>query len=359
MTCSPLTQKLEASVFDITFSLPAPNYFITCAGGRCLPSVQDFSRTLFLTRPGVPERKSGIPPALATLSLTDFLKNKTIVGLKLERPLKMNLSNAIVNDLVKFKELICNAIVEQLEKPLDYDTTENVSATILDYGQLGNFDHEIKGSTSQVVFAGTFDDSKDSTHEIQFGWYGCDFKLASTRRAARKFQDSAEAGLHIAFSKIVSKTSSCHMNQKLLGPWNFHVDANWTEDKSTLQFQSETLTFYIGQQNCQTIKALVEKFESQGQKDPGFDTGIQRTVTEQVGDNLEQNYVDDLRAGAFHFVEKTEIEWSEAKPYQVIFTESPSAMTWIYPKPRTLSRLSVFPMPFVSADQLFGLHGRA
>ena len=29
-------------------------------------------------------------------------------------------------------------------------------------------------------------------------------------------------------------------------------------------------------------------------------------------------------------------------------------MTWIYPKPRTLSRLSVFPVPFVSADKLFG-----
>ena len=28
-------------------------------------------------------------------------------------------------------------------------------------------------------------------------------------------------------------------------------------------------------------------------------------------------------------------------------------MTWIYPKPRTLSRLSVFPLPFVSADKLY------
>ena len=77
-------------------------------------------------------------------------------------------------------------------------------------------------------------------------------------------------------------------------------------------------------------------------------------MTDPIIKPLEQNYVDDLRAGAFHFVEKREIEWSLAKPYQVIFTESPAAMTWIYPKPRTLSRLSVFPVPFVSADKLFG-----
>ena len=133
-----------------------------------------------------------------------------------------------------------------------------------DYSPLKKFD-QLNGSTSQVVFVGSFDDKKDSNHEIQLGWYGCDFKLATPPRKSQ--QDSVE--LNLAFHKIVSKTSSCHMNQRLLGPWNFHldIDANWTEDKNwpllTLQFQSETLTFYIGQQNCQTLKALVEKISKE------------------------------------------------------------------------------------------------
>ena len=109
MTCSPLSQKLEASVFDIVLSIPAPKYFIT-SYGRCMPGVQDFSRTLLLTRPGVPDDRSGIPPCLVTLSLTDFLKTKMSVALKLERPVKMNLSTSIVSDLLRSKELISTAL---------------------------------------------------------------------------------------------------------------------------------------------------------------------------------------------------------------------------------------------------------
>jgi hypothetical protein len=36
---------------------------------------------------------------------------------------------------------------------------------------------------------------------------------------------------------------------------------------------------------------------------------------------------------------------------QVVFTKSPAAMTWRYPQPRTLTRVSVFPVPFKSASE--------
>ena len=69
----------------------------------------------------------------------------------------------------------------------------------------------------------------------------------------------------------------------------------------------------------------------------------------------EQHYVDDLRAGAFQYV--TDEGGSEAeagiepKPYQVVFSSRPPAMTWRYPQPRTLTRVTVFPVPFMSASQ--------
>ena len=74
---------------------------------------------------------------------------------------------------------------------------------------------------------------------------------------------------------------------------------------------------------------------------------------------LEQQYFifiwfdySDLRAGAFHFVEKRKVERHEAKPYQVIFTDSPMAMTWMYPKPRAITRISVFPIPIIAGDEV-------
>jgi len=36
---------------------------------------------------------------------------------------------------------------------------------------------------------------------------------------------------------------------------------------------------------------------------------------------------------------------------QVVFTKNPAAMTWQYPQPRTLTRVSVFPVPFKSASE--------
>ena len=67
-------------------------------------------------------------------------------------------------------------------------------------------------------------------------------------------------------------------------------------------------------------------------------------------ENSEQHYSDDLRAGAFHFVEKAKFNWEETNPYQVVFTDSPLAMTWRYPKPRAITRLTVYPVPFIAAD---------
>ena len=37
--------------------------------------------------------------------------------------------------------------------------------------------------------------------------------------------------------------------------------------------------------------------------------------------------------------------------FQVVFTKNPAAMTWQYPQPRTLTRVSIFPVPFKSASE--------
>ena len=44
---------------------------------------------------------------------------------------------------------------------------------------------------------------------------------------------------------------------------------------------------------------------------------------------------------------------NEAKPYQVVFTDSPMAMTWMYPKPRAITRISVFPIPIMAGKDYY------
>ena len=108
VTCSPLDQKIEMSVYDLTLSLAGSNHCITCSGGRCLPTEQDFTRPIVQTRPGEPGRLSGIPPALFTLAVSSFLEHKDpIVHVKFERPLKLNVSPELMQSLTES----CNSIV--------------------------------------------------------------------------------------------------------------------------------------------------------------------------------------------------------------------------------------------------------
>jgi vacuolar protein sorting-associated protein 13B len=62
----------------------------------------------------------------------------------------------------------------------------------------------------------------------------------------------------------------------------------------------------------------------------------------------DQHYQDDLRAGAFQFVDASSGLSREdlPLPYQVVFWQAPPTMAWRYPQPRTLTRVDVFPVPF-------------
>jgi len=65
--------------------------------------------------------------------------------------------------------------------------------------------------------------------------------------------------------------------------------------------------------------------------------------------DTEQHYTDDLRAGAFQFLDATENMSREELPlpYQCVFWESgPPAMAWRYPQPRVITHMDVFPVPF-------------
>lgn len=64
----------------------------------------------------------------------------------------------------------------------------------------------------------------------------------------------------------------------------------------------------------------------------------------------EQHYQDDLRAGAFQFVDAATKDDDLPLPYQVVFWEDPPTMTWRYPQPRALTRVDIFPVPFVLAS---------
>ncbi|KAK3850769.1 hypothetical protein Pcinc_042542 [Petrolisthes cinctipes] len=58
-------------------------------------------------------------------------------------------------------------------------------------------------------------------------------------------------------------------------------------------------------------------------------------------------YQDDLRAGIFQYVS---LALEDPRPYQVVFDKMAGTMVWCYPEPRTLTRVDIFPVPFIAAS---------
>lgn len=61
-------------------------------------------------------------------------------------------------------------------------------------------------------------------------------------------------------------------------------------------------------------------------------------------------YQDDLRAGVFQYIKNA--THTKPKPYQILFDNSSGTMIWRYPEPRALTRVDIFPVPFVDASDL-------
>ena len=78
-------------------------HFLLAGENHILPEWSSFGVFWLETRPGEPNHKTGIPPSLYTLRVTDFLQKSAGISIKLERPLKVNFS---VDKLQKMQSLL-------------------------------------------------------------------------------------------------------------------------------------------------------------------------------------------------------------------------------------------------------------
>ena len=73
VSLQPRKQKMDISFFDVAVRSVPKGFSIKATDSKKLPRPDDFTTSWIETRPGDPHRKTGIPPALFTLSVFDFL----------------------------------------------------------------------------------------------------------------------------------------------------------------------------------------------------------------------------------------------------------------------------------------------
>ena len=94
MHCVLILQKVDISCFDASVRLPSFKNAkpILCPAGRRLPEWQvDFPSRWFQTRPGEPDPKSGVPPALLTCTVAQQPGGSPVLKAAVERPVKIDL----------------------------------------------------------------------------------------------------------------------------------------------------------------------------------------------------------------------------------------------------------------------------
>ncbi|XP_050421986.1 intermembrane lipid transfer protein VPS13B-like isoform X2 [Adelges cooleyi] len=140
-------------------------------------------------------------------------------------------------------------------------------------------------------------------------------------------------------------------NDLVLHPWTMSVEINLSSDSwipkyyrpsKHIKITSDFISVDMSPSHFETLKLILNEFKYL------IDFNKNKKENENLNsESDEQFYQDDLRAGAFHFIESDNSELP--LPYQIFFTENvnnnPPRITWRYPQPRTLTKIEVQPFP--------------
>lgn len=142
--------------------------------------------------------------------------------------------------------------------------------------------------------------------------------------------------------------------QPFLKPWTVSGEFKllWLQWSSQpyveIRVDTETLTIDVGPEHLFCFKdmyrhvaPLLEAHSDRTPRQPWH----QQAKEEHQHDIL---YQDDLRAGIFQYVS---LALEDPKPYQVVFDKMAGTMVWCYPEPRTLTRVDIYPVPFIAASE--------
>nr|XP_031825790.1 vacuolar protein sorting-associated protein 13B isoform X2 [Nomia melanderi] len=333
------SQKVQVSCFDVTMALgEKENYEL-----YSIPSEKDFKLFMIETKSGDLHPDTGIPPSFVTMKYEKTLGKKPQFSVDMGRPTKIYFSLSRLSQIYVMKNKILSCFTNQCETPTEqFDDIKILSTTKtkkLNWPDLNM-------STKQVVLSL----KTDSGAEIIISLASLSGSVTSLLRPDRIYSNTSVDSFII--SAILNENIKV-----LLNPWccNITVCLLWESWQNTdsipqihVQADSDSLYLDFGPEQIKIIKNVMQ--------DCQFLLNELTTTPSECKNNekqivlsTEQHYKDDLKAGAFQFVNGNADELPF--PYQVVFFAYPQqSMAWRYPQPRTLTRIHVSPVPFETLD---------
>ena len=371
LTCSSGEQRFESSIYDASVAISPKSHLITSSDGWHIPREQDFKLPIFKTKQGDPNRL-GIPPSLCTITLRDFLSPQMAVMIKVERPLKLCLSETLAEEVDRIVKVIVDACgIQELNSLLASPKTSQKNASKESFSVFSQSLAQVSTvevQTAQIIAELAITLQKEEStvkEELLFGMF-------KSQAAFKVFFDITDRKLNkidseTTFSKVFLRTIHQRKNHSFMSPMTFSCNSSltWVSENVLpvviLQIMTNHLTIQISPRNISVVQNFANFFNrlsktSTGAKEEQPNAVDVNTLiaVKKNAKFVEQHYVDDLRAGAFHLVEINENDYSaqdSIKPYQIVVCGN--QITWKYANPRTLTRVTVLPVPLVSGDDIF------
>ncbi|XP_076678481.1 vacuolar protein sorting 13B isoform X2 [Andrena cerasifolii] len=333
------SQKIQVSCFDMTMALGEKENQVLVS----IPTEKDFRVFMIETKNGDLHPDTGIPPSFVTMKYEKTLGKNPQFSVDMGRPTKIYFSLSRLSQIYVMQNKILSCYMNQYESPTEqFDDAK--APSVAKPRKINLPDLSI--STKQVVLSL----KTDSSAEIIISLASLSGSISSLLRPDRIYSNSS------IDSFIVSAILNGNI-KVLLNPWccNITVCLLWEPWQNAdsipqvqIQADSDSLYFDFGPEQIKIIKNVMEDCQlllNEMKASPSKCKDNEK----QIVLSTEQHYKDDLKAGAFQFVNGNADELPF--PYQVVFFAYPQqSMAWRYPQPRTLTRIHVSPVPFETLD---------
>ncbi|XP_072031129.1 intermembrane lipid transfer protein VPS13B-like isoform X1 [Amphiura filiformis] len=402
-------QKVEFSIYDISLDgASVKNSAVEST--EPLPSAPDYTVPWFETCPGEPDSKTGVRPSLVTLTVGNILSKKASLRLNVARPVKVNLSLTKVNHCMEFvKKMSLPKKVEIDTRPkAKYHADGEIafvsshrpvvaSSVPLIIPAMGQVPQSTKTSDTTsaedamnlllnitdvtidmvqfVVVLATYPDPQYPHVVLSLG--SCRGKADITNDIDGKPSELAST---LNIKDLQVKTSLEHKTRPLLGPVTMEtsLDARWDAQyggrgntpRMTVNMHLGHVPVCFGQEHLTCFTMMQERvmqylgMPEQTKPKPKTASVPSKQLNKRLA---EESSNDDLRAGAFKYITDSEGGEFQPKPNEIIFSCPPppdlsvsgiedynggwGSMSWCYPQPRVLTRVSVTPIPLHLADR--------
>lgn len=372
LSCQPNKQKLDISCFDAIVKSVPEGFSLKVCESKKIPNSEDYTVSWLETRPGDPHPKTGIPPTLFLLSAIDFLHKPGCVSLEIGRPVRFCLSESRLQQVEHVVTSLLKVVPgPQITEEKYFEKQGHISHVEMSVPeklrQMLMHLENISMLTSQVVVNCEILKPGKAKSEVHFSVSKIKLNIGTSRKRSLQNLSGSPSG-EIIYEIITAsevtdlQIKTSYHSQKLhsfLRPWTVsgEIKLLWLQwsRKPYLEMRLDTdsISVDFGPEHELCFKDLINHiniFLLKQNWQPSNEKPLINLKTKETKEEIHNDilYQDDLRAGIFQYVS---LALEDPKPYQVVFDKMAGTMVWCYPEPRTLTRVDIYPVPFVAASE--------